>query len=186
MSKELKELKKKEKELKKKEVLKKKEAKLKAIEYKKEETKRKNEEKKGWFHKSFNKDKLKKPNKVSVIYLRNNGRAEPMIVEVEKGQFNINGKTYHERSDCTYSVTKDRIPLAIIPEWGITPIGNKEWYDIPMERKFGEYQDHVIRAIRHAELVKMGETRGISPDVKKLIGWGILILIAVLVITQYI
>lgn len=150
------------------------------------EKKVKGKEKDNWFTKVFNRKRLKKPNEVAVIYLRNNGTAEQVILKSDRGQFNFNEKTYHERRDCSYTITKDRIPLAIIPEWSMVPIGTKDWKDTSMQTKFNELQDHLLRGIRYAELVKMGESRGMSTDAKRLIGWGIGIFVAIMVITQYI
>ncbi len=104
--------------------------------------------------------KLKKPNMVAIIYLRNNGIAETGEVESKRGFFIISGKTYHENRDCIYTIIgkdRERIPLAIIPEWSLIPLGTKRWDDKPMLEKFAELQDHTLRGIRHAELVKMGD-----------------------------
>ncbi len=109
-----------------------------------------------WWSKNFKSKDFKKPSLVAIIFLRNNGRAETMQLETRNGFFNIDKKTYHERRDCTWVVGKDRIPLAIIPEWSLIPIGTKEWEDKPMLEKFNELQDHTLKGIRHAELVKVG------------------------------
>ncbi len=112
---------------------------------------------KSFWDKIFSINKLKKPNKVAVIYLRNNGNAEPMEVEVRNGFFNIKGKTYHENRDCMFTFSRLRTPLAIIPEWSLIPVGTKDWDDKDIREKFAEVQDHALRGIRHAELVRMGD-----------------------------
>ncbi len=148
-----------------------------------EEKKIKKEAKKKWWNKAFpNKDKFKKPNKVAVLYLRENGNAEPMDIDVKDGFYNVEGKTYHERSDCIYTVGKERIPLAIIPEKNMTPIGTKGWQDKGMQEKYSELQDHLLKGIRNAELVKMGDGPGVNPNLKKWIagGLGVIILLAIL------
>jgi len=140
-------------------------------------------EKKGvsLFEKLFKKSLLKKPDKVAVIYLRNNGIAEPMEVTSKKGFFTINNRTYHEKRDCIYTVTKERIPLAIIKEWDIFPIGTKKWDDEPMREKFSELEDHALRGIRYAELVKMGDHDRPKLNYKTmiLIALGIIIVLAI-------
>lgn len=135
-------------------------------------------ETKSLFERLFKKSQLKKPNKVAVIYLRNNGSAEPMEVESRKGFFSIENKTFHERRDCVYTLSKERLPLAIIKEWDIFPIGTKRWDDEPMREKFAELQDHTLRGIRHAELVKMGDTDKKQINMKQ----AILIIIAIVVV----
>lgn len=135
------------------------------------------EKKKGFWSRTFNKNNVKK-NKVAIIYLRNNGVAEPMIVESKRGLFEINEKTYHEDSDCIYTISKDRIPLAIIPEWSMIPYGTKRWHDRDALEKFAECQDHVIRGIRRAELVRMGEKDKGQINLKAIIIVGILVIIA--------
>jgi len=127
---------------------------------KKIEKRKEKKKEKSWFD-FLKSKKLQKPDKVAVIYLRNNAVAEPMEVTSKRGFFSIAGKVYHESRDCIYSVvdkaTKKRIPLAIIPEWSLIPIGTKRFEDQSMLEKFSELQDHVLRGIRHAELVKMGD-----------------------------
>ena len=121
----------------------------------------KKKKKKSFFERLFNKNKLKKPRKVAVIYLRNNGNAETMELEPDKnGFFTIETKTYHEDSDCMYSMitsSKERYPLAIIPEWNLTPLGNRNWYDRKPQERLATLQDHAMKGIRHAERVRMGE-----------------------------
>ena len=149
---------------------------------KKEDKKKK---KGGFWDKVWSKGKLKKPNMVAVMYLRNNGMAEPMEVQVREGFFNIYGRTYHENRDCIWSLTKDRTPFAIIPEWSLIPIGTKRWEDKPMLEKFAELQDHTLRGIRHAEFVRLGDGKGLNLNAKSIIGFIILGIIAIAIAAQY-
>ncbi len=143
--------------------------------------------KKGLWDKIFNKNKLKKPNKVAVLYLRVNGKAEPMEVESKNGFFSINGKTYHENRDCAYLLGKEKHPLALIPEGNVTPLGKKSWEDKAMQEKFAILQDHVMKGIRHAERVRMGERGGdIKFNAKTAVGLGIVAIIVIAVIMSYI
>ncbi len=153
----------------------------------KEKEKKKPEEKTLW-GKIFNKNKLKKTNKVAVIYLRENGIAEPMEKEVDsKGFFNINGKVYHEDRDCTYLLGKDKHPFALIAEWSVVPIGRKSWYDQPMQKIFCVLQDHVMKGIRHAERVRSGEKGdGLRLNAKQVILYVILGIIGLAVLMNYI
>ena len=148
--------------------------------------KKKDEDKTLW-KKTFNKNRLKKPNKVAVIYLRENGIAEPMELAVDnKGFFNINGKVYHEDRDCTYLLGKDKHPFAIIPEWSVVPIGRKSWYDQPMQKIFCVLQDHVMKGIRHAERVRTGEKgEGLKLNAKQIILYIILGIIVIAVLMNY-
>ena len=115
--------------------------------------------KKGVWDKAWKKRKLEKAKSVAVMYLRENGRASPMEVKVEKGFFNIEGRSFHERRDCTYIMeNKERTPLAVIFEWSVTPVGHKSWYDRSIQKTFAVLQDHVMRGIRHAERVRSGES----------------------------
>ena len=107
------------------------------------------------FSKMFDPKKLKKANMVAVLYLRNSGIAQPLYVESNKGMFVIDDRTYHEREDCKYLLGKDRIPLAVIPEAGLIPVGNKEYFAKKIEARCAEHQDMAIKAIRHAEIVRM-------------------------------
>ncbi len=153
----------------------------------KSKEKDKDSEKKGLWNKMFNKNKLKKSTKVAVIYLRDNKIAEPMEKEVDsKGFFNINGRVYHQDRDCIYLLGKDRHPFAIIPEFNVTPIGTKEWYSNSMQKKFAVLQDHVMKGIRHAERVRMGEKgEGMKLNPKTIIVFGIIAIVAVALIMNY-
>ncbi len=139
-----------------------------------------------WFKKSFKEKNFKKPGKIAVIYLKENGNAEAIEIETRDGFFNINGKTYHERSDCIWTISKDRIPLALIPEKSMIPLGTERWEEKEMQEKFSELQDHLLKGIRHAELVKMGFSDNKQVSIKKAILYGILGLVAIVIITNFI
>ena len=151
-----------------------------------EEKKVKKKKDKSLWGRAFNANKLKKPNKVAVLYLKNNGKAVPLELEVRDGFFHIEGKIYHENRDCMFAITRERIPLAIIQEWSLVPIGTKDWDDKDIKEKFTEVQDHALKAIRHAEAVRMGfnEKPAISP--KAIILGLIALVIAGAVIYPYI
>jgi hypothetical protein len=134
--------------------------------------------------KIFNPNKLKKPNQVAVVYLRNNGMAELKVVESKKGFFSINDKTYHDRRDCTYITGKERIPLCVIFESDMLPIGKKEWDDREIREKLSELQDHVLRGIRHAELVRLGEKES-KINMKQIIVWGLILLVGGIIAFNY-
>ncbi len=152
---------------------------------KKEEPDVKKKKALGFWDKAFRKNKLKNSNKVAVVFLRNNGIAETHELESRNGFFSLHGRTYHERRDCIYTMGKERFPLAIIPEWAVVPIGKKEWYDQPLQEKFSTLQDHVMKGIRHAERVKMGETDSKQLNMKQVIIWGILAIVGVAVLMNY-
>ena len=102
------------------------------------------------------------------------------------GFFHIRGKTYHEDRDCVYRMGKDKHPLAIIPEWNVTPIGTKAWEDKIMQEKFAVLQDHVMKGIRHAERVRMGErAEGGKLNAKGIIGIGIIVIVLFAVVINY-
>lgn len=142
--------------------------------------------KQGFWDKVWNKKKLQQRNTVAVLYLRENGIAEPMEIMSRRGFFNINGKTYHERRDCIYTMNKDRHPLAIIHEWSITPVGTKAWYDKPIQEKLGILQDHCMNGIRHSERVRSGENMGMNKiNMKNALVIGIVVIVAIAVLMGY-
>lgn len=142
----------------------------------------KEKKKNSLWSRAFNLNKLKKPNKVAVIYLRNNGRAQTMELEPKEGFFTINGKTYHEDRDCIHALGKSRIPLAIIREWSLLPIGTKVWDDKKPLEKFTQLEEHVLKGIRHAELVRSNERDGPKLNAKAIVGFGILAVIIIAVV----
>ncbi len=108
-----------------------------------------------------------------------------MILESREGFFNIEGKAYHEREDCKYTISRDRIPLAIIYENQLIPEGTDLFYIKNIREIHMELQDHVMKGIRHAEKVRMGMSDG-NMDMKKIIGLGLLGIIVFAVIVSYI
>ena len=151
-----------------------------------EKTEKKKKKKKSFFDKMFNKGKLKKPKMVAVVYLRNNGNAEFMEVEPKRGFFNINNRNYHERRDCTYTVTKERLPLCVIEEDGLIPKGTNRWHAKDFEEKCAELQDHVLTGIRHAEQVKTEGREGKPMNMKQVVLWIVIAVIAFAVLRPYI
>lgn len=149
----------------------------------KKDKKKKDKKKKGLWESLWKKKKLEKTNTVAILYLRENGNADTFEIKSREGFFEIEGKTYHERKDCTYTMGKDRVPLAVIREWSMVPEGRKEWEERAMQEKVAICQDHLMKGIRHAERVRMGEGQGgnqLTPKAMILIGIGVIILIAVL------
>ena len=112
---------------------------------------------KSLWDKIFNKDKLKKSNQIAVLFLRDNGKADNMILEPRDGFFSINNRNYSVDNDCIFLLGKNRIPLAIIPEWSLIPYGTKKWHEKDMLSKFAELQDHTLKGIRHAEYVRISK-----------------------------
>jgi len=152
----------------------------------KKDKKEKNKDNRTLFQKLFKTNKLKKPNKVAVILLLNNGRAEIMELESKYGFFTINKKVYHEDKDCIYTIGKERYPLAIIPEDNLTPIGTKKYYERSLQEIGQTLQNHIMKGIRHAEIVRMGEKDGGKLNVKTAIAIGVIILIIVAVVVGYV
>lgn len=140
-----------------------------------------------WWDKYFNPRRMRKSNRVAAVFLRNNGNADLLEVQSRNGFFNIEGKSYHEDKDCIYTITKDRIPLLIIREWDLLPLGTKRSEEDSMREKFAELENHVLKGIRHAELVKSGGTfddKKIS--MKQAIVWGIIGIVLVAIALNYI
>ena len=128
----------------------------------------------------FNRKKLEKPNTVAVIYLRKSGVAEPLELQSIKGVFHHNGKEYHERRDCRWILfnKKERLPFIIIWEEGLIPIPTDEYYkERDLEERCATLQESVVKSIRHAEMVKMGDEAGGSKISTKTIIIGLIVLV---------
>jgi hypothetical protein len=142
---------------------------------------------------SFWKKIFKKKQKIKslpIIYLRKNGIAEPMYVKTENGQFKVGDKTYHEREDCRYKLMmgKESMPFAVVPEDGIIPVGTSDYYaklDENIQKVVQEHQEMAIKAIRHAEIVRMGED-GKKPDMKMIIIVAIIVIVGLALLKNYI
>lgn len=147
----------------------------------------KREEKQKWFNKFFNNERLKKSNKVAVVFLRNNRLADFKEVEARNGYFSIEGKNYHVDNDCIYSTQKDRIPMAIIREWDLMPLGTKQYEDDEMRNRFAKLESHVLNGIKNAELARTGGSGfGNNLTNKQIILYAIIGIVAVALIVGYI
>ena len=109
-----------------------------------------------------------------------------MELETVNGFFNVDGKPYNEDRDCVYTITKDRIPLLIVREWDIIPLGTKKWDDDPMREKFSELSQHLLRGIKNAEFVRTGGGFDGKLTPKQLILWGLVALVGVIIIMNFI
>ncbi len=144
-------------------------------------------EKKGLWSKLFNRKRSIKPGRLAVLFLRNNGNAETLDVPVKDGMFSLYGNTYHEKTDCIYTMGKDRIPLAVLEEWSMFPIGTRIYEDQDIRRKSSQLQEHLMKGIRHAEKVRLEGGAGMGPlNMKQVILWGIIILVVIVVLMNYI
>jgi hypothetical protein len=150
----------------------------------------KNKKDNTFWDKTWNKRKLEKPQKVAVLYLRRNNSAQGIEVDTQKGFFEIESKTYHVDRDCMYRFGKDKLPLAVIQEDGLVPTGNADFFqrlkDVnAFERKSAEYQDLVLKAIRHAELVREQGRNGPGVNPKVVIAIVIVAIIAFAIFRSY-
>ncbi len=132
----------------------------------------------------FNKKKLDK-GFVAVLFLKNNRNAELMELKPKNGFFNIGGRTYHEQRDCIYTITKDRVPLVVVIENNLFPVGTKDWEEKTIQQKFAEFQDHVLKGIRHAELVRSDSERGPKMNPKIIIGFIIAAIIGYAMVSSF-
>jgi hypothetical protein len=134
--------------------------------------------------------KKQKPNLLPIIYLRKNGVAEPLYVKVENNIFKIGDKVYHDREDCRSKLLmgKESLPFAVIPEDNIVPVGTDQYYaklDENIQKVVQEHQEMAIKAIRHAEIVRMGED-GKKPDFKLIIIIAIIAIVGLALLKDYI
>lgn len=137
-----------------------------------------------WWTRTFNKKKFTKPDRVGVIYLRNNGNVDLFQKETKNGFFSVGNETYHINRDCVYTLTKERIPLLIQREWDLIPLGTKKWDDEEMRDKHKQLETHVLKGIRNAELVKGGDGESSPMTLKQGILWGLGAIILIAVIMQ--
>lgn len=125
------------------------------------------DKKQGIFAKLLNRKKLKTPDTIAVLFLRINGTAEVIYKEPKLGIFEQSGRTYHVLEDCRYTMSlgKETLPLCILPEKSLTPLGTGKYYDQDLQERVAELQDLCIRGIKSAELVKLeGEKKpGMNP-----------------------
>lgn len=121
----------------------------------------------GFWEKHFNSKKLDKPNTVAILILRVNGDATPLYRQYdENGMFTLEdlkknplAKSYHVRQDCIYRLKfgKHQIPLCILPEWSMIPLGTKVYWEMTPERRALELEQGILRAIRAEETIKQDE-----------------------------
>ena len=146
--------------------------------------KKKKKPKRGLFERSFNSERLKKNSKVAVVYLMNNRLADFKEMEAINGEFVINGNKYHTDRDCIYATKKNRIPMAIIREWDLIPLGTKQWEDEGVRKQFAQLERHVLQGIKNAELYKVSGQGNVNPNLKKYILMGIAAIVGIAVLVS--
>ncbi len=141
----------------------------------------------GLFKRFFHPDSLRKSNRVAVVYLRDNNLVEFKEIEARDGQFVINGRNYHIDRDCIYTTRKERVPLIILREWDLIPLGTKRWEDEDIRERFSKLERHVLQGIKNAELYKVRMPGTQMPtNLRKIIGIGIGLIIFIAILVHFV
>lgn len=127
---------------------------------------------------------------VAALVLRANKNAEPKKAYIRDGLIHLEGDTYAYEAAAVYHLKQGTktIPLVVIPEWRLLPVGGKteeymmrvwngeEAQKVAKELKItNEGVKTMIRAIEQAEVGKDEKKKGgISPIVWLMIGVGII------------
>jgi len=96
-----------------------------------------------------------KRGKILVFMLRTNRIVEPEWAYLNNGLINIGDKYFDGNQGFVY-LWKSKIPVMIVPEWSLKPVGTKDYYDAVKEGNVSDSQGIMIRAFeaKEAEGVK--------------------------------
>ena len=137
----------------------------------KKDNKEENKEKYSLVSKLFKK-KLK-PREEPVLYLGNDMKIEIVYVKPEEGLYKIGDKVKHDKPSTTWEI-KDgfkRKNVKVFTEWGMYPLGSKEYID-ELHGEEAQVQYDMVRAVQNAETVRQlqqQEKQKINPKVAILI-----------------
>lgn len=123
---------------------------------------------------------------ICVMYLRENGVGDFMYVRPENGMFLLQGNYYHQHEACVHSMGPKRIPLAIIPEWSMTPLSRRDFSKL-MGEDAQLAQKLIIKSIEHAEIVKIDKEMAPAKagNTKALIWWVIIAAVGIALASNF-
>lgn len=106
--------------------------------------------------------KLAKQDKVEVFLLKTNRSAFPIVAKIENEMIKINDKYYRCSEPFVY-LWMGKYPAIFLPEWSLTPIGTKDYYEAMKEGKFGVSDESVIiQAMKMAQLDEKKKFSGMT------------------------
>jgi len=94
--------------------------------------------------------KLALKNKILIILLTRNRGMIPMVTEIKDGFVNIDG-TPHQCAVDQVFLWKGKYPAMVIPEWDISPIGTKDYYDAVANKRIADPIAIAIRMLENKE-----------------------------------
>ena len=129
---------------------------------------------------------IAKKNRALIFLLKTNRDIEIKIVPIFNGMVMLKDsatnmeKYYDARADCFY-IYKG-IPVLMLPEWSLVPIGTKDYQDAEQNKKLANAQQVIIRAIETKEM-QLGPK--LKMDMKTIIIIGIIAIIGFFAYTEY-
>jgi len=94
--------------------------------------------------------KLTDETRILVFLLTNNRKIIPQLGNINDGLVEVNGK-FHACSMDYIFLYKGKYPAVVIPEWDLTPIGTKDYYEAMATGRNINPQQIMIRAIESKE-----------------------------------
>jgi len=94
-------------------------------------------------------------NKVLVILLTRNRKAEPIITEIKDGFIVINNIPHNVSPDFIF-LWQGKYPTIVLPEWDLNPIGTKDYYTAIDENRISEPISIAIRMLEQGQALLKG------------------------------
>jgi adenine/guanine phosphoribosyltransferase-like PRPP-binding protein len=98
-----------------------------------------------------------KKSKIIIVLLKTNRTIDFIVGQLVNGMVFVNG-TPHEASVDFVFVYKN-VPLLVIPEWSLSPIGTKDYYEAKKEGKSAEPSTIILRAIESKEAMQIDKPK---------------------------
>lgn len=112
--------------------------------------------------------KLALKNKVMVLLLTRNRTLIPMVTQIVDGFININGVPHEASTDFIY-LWKGKYPAIVVPEWDLSPIGTKDYYNAVEKKRIADPIAIAIRMMENKENIMKNKLQ-ISPKMWVIIG----------------
>lgn len=95
--------------------------------------------------------RMHKKNRALVLFLKNNRAAEMKICSIYDEVVEVDGEFYDASTHFFYMYQPGNIPLMVLPEYSLTPIGTKDYHDAVKAGNVSSPQKFMIRIIEMKE-----------------------------------
>lgn len=95
--------------------------------------------------------RLAKQGKVLVFLLRTNKALTVETARIENGMIALDKYNPKQCTTDFIYLYRGKVPCIVLPEWSLTPIGTKDYYDAVADKRVSDPQSIIIRQVESAQ-----------------------------------